>query len=143
MNSKKVGMVIGISILSAMGVFGLSLAVALAFPNMSTETASKLLENTIQLDGLLFGFTAVMYGLFYGRKLIARTKEVKVGILLVTSFLCYYFSLFLAFVFLATQAVEGIILAPAIISIIGGLLSSAILTTELMDTEKPKDIVLF
>ena len=39
-----------------------------------------------------------------------------------TSFLCYYFSLALAFFLLGTQATDGLILGPALTSVVGDFL---------------------
>ena len=137
---KTEGLLIFGPVLTSSGILGLTLTVSTAIPQMTLDVATNVLVNTIQLDGLLFGFTAVMYGLFYGRRIL-KEKTIKLSFLMITSFLCYYFSLALAFFLLGTQATDGLILGPALTSVVGGFLASVMVIITLIEQENKSQVV--
>ena len=75
-----------------------------------------------------------MFGLFYGKRIL-KEKEIHLSSLMITGFLCYYFSLGFAFFFLGDQLRDNIILAPAFIAVFGGLLSSVFVVLALVREE--------
>jgi hypothetical protein len=107
------------------------------FPSkLPIDTVISILENTVQVDGVLFGFSAVMFGLFHG-KCATKFKEPYIFVMMTTSFLSYFVSMGLSFDFLVSQSTIGSIVVPTILTVIGGLLSSVYIVIVLM-CDNPK-----
>ena len=61
----------------------------------SDLTVASISQNTTQLDGILFGFSAVMFGLVFTRKerRIPEGNMFEIAVVASASFLCYLISL--------------------------------------------------
>jgi hypothetical protein len=117
-------LVYGALILS--GTLGLAALLSLISSTTTDELAFSILQNTIQLDGLLFGFSAVMFGLIFTREKtkIPKENEFYIATVASASFLCYSFSLALAFNYLTMKNIGHWVLYPAWITILGVMISS-------------------
>jgi len=124
--------------LAALGITGFSFAGAAILPKMTDTYAISVLSNTIQLDGVLFGFTAVMFGFFYSKGIIRR-GQTNLLFLVITSFFIYYLSLAFAFFLLGDQSTDGLIVGPALMAVIGGFLSSVMVVRALAKEQKPDE----
>ena len=115
---------------SAMIVFAVSIgAIFLAsfFPYVEITVAQRILEALIRLDGVLFGFTAVMVGLFLRdfRKLSEATLK-RCLLLTMSSFWSYILSIFFAFTILTLgqESVTIPLFTPIYLTLFGSLCSS-------------------
>lgn len=110
-----------------------------AFINVSVELYERILENIIRLDGVLFGFTAVMTSLIYRRKEF-RTKRFPTLLGWSTiSFFCYLLSIFMSLSFLMTHTQDYQIFVPVILTCFGGLCSSIYIILTIIDLTTPKE----
>jgi hypothetical protein len=108
------------------GVLGLAALLSMMSFTTTDELAISILQDTIQLDGLLFGFSAVMFGLIFTREKAILPKENEFNIAVVTfaSFFCYSLSLGIAFITLTKKDIGHWVLFPAWIAILGVMIAS-------------------
>jgi len=124
-------------ILMLIGWVGLSYLVSSALPISSDELAISILLNMIQLDGLLFGFSAVMFGFIFTREGVKMSRKHIFGIttLAFASFMCYIVSLAIDFVLLAIPEVRYMALFSGFVAASGVVMSSLYMLIVLL--EKP------
>lgn len=113
---------------------------SLSLPMVPLDVSPKILESVIRLDGVLFGFTAVMLSLVY-REIRFRNKKfsnitTKLEVFSVTSFLCYLLSIFMSFSFLMNQTRGNEIFVPVILTCFGGLCSSIYVVFSIIEIEE-------
>ena len=115
------------------------------FPYVETTLAQKILETVIGLDGVLFGFSAVMIGLFLrdSHELSEITLK-RCFIFALCSFWSFIISIFFAFIVLASGQ-EGTnipLFTPILLTLFGSLCSSIylilIFIEEIFPPEKEK-----
>jgi len=124
------------SALCVIVVFLFASLISLTLPVVPLDVSTKVLENVIRLDGVLFGFTAVMLSLVY-REMKSYSKEfLYVTSFSITSFLCYLLSIFTAFVSLMFQHRSSLIFVPVILACFGGVCSSIYITMIIIGIEK-------
>jgi ABC-type multidrug transport system fused ATPase/permease subunit len=117
----------------------LSLFLSSVFQTVSLETSQKILENIIQLDGVLFGFTATMLALFYYKEKEHRIKVLTILAFIVTAFLSYLFSIFMSFSLLMQGTTSFQIFVPAILTCFGGLCSSVYIVMAIVRKTERKE----
>lgn len=130
---------------SVMIVFTVSIgAIFLAsfFPYVEITVAQRILEALIRLDGVLFGFTAVMAGLFLRdfRKLSEATLK-RCLLLTMSSFWSYTLSIFFAFTIL-TLGQENVtipLFTPIYLTLFGNLCSSIYLVMIFIEEIFPRE----
>jgi len=103
---------------------------SIVISKMSLGTATSLLAYTIQIDGILFGSTAIAYGLLCSRKTFS-SDDARLAFSRTTAFLCYLFSLAFAFLLMGNESTDGLVLGPAFIAAIGGLFSALMVGSNL------------
>jgi hypothetical protein len=109
------------------------------FPsNLPSDLVNTILGSTIQLDGVLFGFSAVMFGFFHG-KCATKFREPYIFMMMTVSFLCYFVSIGTSFTLMASQRINGLVVTPTVLAVVGGLLSSVYIVVVLM-CDNPKNI---
>jgi hypothetical protein len=115
-----------------------SLALLLASPlgSVSIVTSQAILTNVVELDGVLFGFTATMLALFYYKEREHRHKLLTLLFFIVTAFLSYLASIFLSFSYLMQEARDFRIFVPVILACFGGLCSSMYLIVAIIESEE-------
>jgi hypothetical protein len=126
-----------ISILAALG--------AGAFPNVSDNLRASMFQNLITLDGILFGFSAVMLGLFFPNLAkISNKTAIRCLVFITVSFFGYIESIALSFIGMSNISSDSS-LNPyqcVILTIFSLLFSSIyllmILVDEYFPSEKPK-----
>lgn len=119
-------------------VFLAATVLSASFPPVSQNTATTLLENVIRLNGMLFGFSAVMVGLVFGT-LQEKNKKLRSKYLLfaLCAFLSFLLSIFVSFSYLMQSQSDGLIFAPVVLTCFGGICSSVyIVVTYLWEEEK-------
>jgi hypothetical protein len=121
---------------TSLGVI-IGLLLTLSFANTVTDIAyaEKILENVIQLDGVLFGFTGVMFGLLHGKPLF-RLKKMQVNMFLMTSFWSYLVSILSAFSFLFVEKTNSWIMFPVGVTAFGAVCSSVYVMRILAENEE-------
>ena len=115
------------------------------FPYVETTLARKILETVIGLDGVLFGFSAVMIGLFLrnSHKLSEITLK-RCLMLALSSFWSFILSILFAFIVLALgqQGTNIPLFTPIFLTLFGSLCSSIYLVMifieEIFPLEKEK-----
>jgi uncharacterized protein YacL len=109
-------------------------------PQTDEVTSQKILESLITLDGVLFGFTAVMIGFFLRESLKLTDKTMKRSLTLsLTAFLCFIFSIFLSFmgISLGLDYMEMPVLTPVFGTVFGAFCASANLILIFSDEHYP------
>lgn len=106
-----------------------------SLPNVSIELSAKIMENVIRLDGVLFGFTAVMLTLIHVGKGSVKTK-FSVTFLSAVSFFCYLLSIFMGFSNLMWQNQSNQIFVPVMLTCFGGFCSSIYVIMMMLQMEK-------
>ena len=117
-------------------VFLVSLFLSSSFPVTSSDTAIRVLENVITLNGVLFGFTAVMLSIVYHATKSYKEFHLIIMVFAVTSFLSYLLSLYMSFCFLMNKTTSGIIFTPVFLTCFGGLCSSVYIVLTIIRYEK-------
>jgi len=112
------------------------------FPDVETTLAQRILEALIRLDGVLFGFTAVMVGLFLRdfRKLSEPTLKFCL-LFVMLSFWSYIVSILFAFTIL-TLGQEGAtipLFTPIYLTLFGSICSSIYLVMIFIEEIFPKE----
>jgi len=136
---------------SAMIEFGVTIGamfLASFFPYVETTLAQKILETVISLDGVLFGFSAVMVGLFLrnSHKLSDITLK-RCLMFALLSFWSFILSIFFAFIVLALgqQGTNIPLFTPIFLTLFGSLCSSIYLVMifieEIFPSKRLKDIL--
>jgi len=101
-----------------------------SFPNVEATTAQKILEALIPLDGVVFGFSGVMVGLFL-RNFHKLSEKTLKGCFMFTalSFWSYIFSILFSFLYIALgqERVTYSVFTPVLLTIFGLLCSSILL----------------
>jgi uncharacterized membrane protein YwaF len=101
-----------------------SYLVASAYPSIPVTDTQSILQTLISLDGVLFGFSAVMVGLVFGRQKGISKRLVKYSTLLIlVSFWCYFVSLWLSFNYIFLRTQKGVF-TPIFVTLIGAVCSS-------------------
>jgi hypothetical protein len=101
-----------------------ALLIALYSPSISVTEAQSILQTLISLDGVLFGFSAVMIGLVFGsQKRISKKLVRNSALLILVSFWCYLVSLGISFDFIYYEAQKAVF-APIYLTLIGAACSS-------------------
>jgi len=120
-----------------LGVLGLAAFFSFISKTTTDDLAIPILQNTIQLDGLLFGFSAVMFGLIFTREktTLPKKNEFKIAVVVFASFLCYIISLGAAFMTLTNKNIGYWVLFPAWIAVFGVMISALYMVVFLL--EKP------
>jgi hypothetical protein len=113
----------------------LALLFSSTFPTVTLDTATKVLQNVIQLDGVLFGFTAVMFTIIHTRE-HTYMKEITRTVFLLTSLWCYIVSIAMSFDMLMQQLTVSLVLAPAWVAIVGAIFSSVYLIMAVQTREE-------
>jgi uncharacterized protein YacL len=128
------------AIIFAIVTFVVSGFFASLLPQINEVTAQKILESLISLDGVLFGFTAVMIGLFLRQsiKLSDKTLKRAIGLSLV-AFLCFIISIFLSFLTIGfgQEYMEMPVLTPVFATIVGAICASVTLILLFTDEYYP------
>lgn len=114
-------------------------------PYVETTLARKILETVISLDGVLFGFSAVMMGLFLrnSHKLSEATLR-RCLMFALSSFWSFILSIFFAFLVLALgqQGTNIPFFTPILLTLFGSLCSSIylilIFIEEIFPSEKER-----
>jgi hypothetical protein len=134
METKEVMKAYAYGILILFGALGLAALLSLMSYTITDELAISILQNTIQLDGLLFGFSAVMFGLIFTRERtkIPKENEFYIAVVSFASFFCYSVSLGVAFTTLTKKNVGHWVLYPAYIAILGVMISAIYMVTFLL-----------
>jgi hypothetical protein len=116
----------GIAIAVCTVVF--SYPISLASKITSDELAVPILLNTLQLDGLLFGFSAVMFGLVFtkeGTRVLKEKENVfRIAVMEFSSFSCYIFSLVIDISLLSKPEERYLALFPLGVALWGVMISS-------------------
>ena len=95
-------------------------------PPATVIGAQSMLETLIRLDGVLFGFSAVMIGLFVGKfERVSKRFLNRCFMFALLSFWSYIFSIFSAFINIYTGMQGNIpIFMPVLLTLFGALCSS-------------------
>lgn len=117
-------------------VFLVSIFLSSSFPIISSDTVIRVLENVITLNGVLFGFTAVMLSVVYHATKSYNEFYLSIMVFSVTSFLSYLLSLFMSFCFLMSQITSGVIFTPVFLTCFGGLCSSVYIVLTMIRYKK-------
>ena len=115
------------AIIIALASFGVAGGFALALPQIDEVTSQKILESLISLNGVLFGFTAVMIGLFLRESIKLTDKTLKRCLTLsLVAFLCFIFSILLSFltIGLGQEFMEMPALTPVFATVFGAICAS-------------------
>ena len=107
-----------------------------AFSPVSLEVSERVLENIIRLDGVLFGFTAIMTSLIYREEKFRGKKFLTLMGWSSISFFCYLLAIFMSFSFLMSQTQDYQIFVPVILTCFGGLCSSIYMILTIIEQEK-------
>lgn len=125
---KKVDDFIFWSIIFEVALVLLAIILALGLPVSDPALAQRMLELTITLDGVLFGFSAVMIGFFLRNSTKISEPKLKVSLMWgLCAFWSYISSILLAFVTmrdLNTQIAIFSVFAPIWLTIFGAIFSS-------------------
>ena len=113
-----------------------ALILSLPLPEVPVDVSSKVLENVIRLNGVLFGFTAAMLSIVYYKEKSYDEKFYATTVFSVTSFLSFLLSIFIAFCFLINQTQSSQIFVPVILTCFGGLCSSVYIVLTVIGIEK-------
>lgn len=130
--------------------FGVTIGVmflASFFPHVETALAQKILETLIGLDGVLFGFSAVMVGLFLrnSHKLSEITLK-RCLLFALLSFWSFILSIMFAFIIftLSQQGTTITLFTPIFLTLFGSLCSSIYLVMifieEIFPSKRLKDM---
>lgn len=114
----------------------LALLLASHLGSVSIVTSQAILTNVVELDGVLFGFTATMLALFYHKEREYRYKLLTSLFFVVTAFLSYLASIFLSFSYLMQEAMDFRIFVPVFLTCFGGLCSSVYLVIAIIESEE-------
>jgi len=129
---------------SVMIVFAVSIgAIFLAsfFPYVEITVAQRVLEALIRLDGVLFGFTAVMVGLFLrDLRMLSEVTLKRCLLLVMSSFWSYIVSILFAFTILALgqENVTIPLFTPIYLTLFGSICSSIYLVMIFIEEIFPK-----
>lgn len=116
-------------------IYLLATVFSASLPNVSIELSAKIMENVIRLDGVLFGFTAVMLALIHKGRESEETK-LSVTYLSAISFFCYLLSIFMSFSHLMWQNQSNQVFVPVMLTCFGGLCSSIYVIMMMLQMEK-------
>lgn len=112
------------------------------FPKIDEVAAQKILESLLSLNGVLFGFTAVMVSLFLRQsiKLTDKTLKRAIGLSLV-AFFCFIFSISLSFLTmgLGQEYMEMHVFTPVFATIAGAVCASVTLLSVFTDEYYPPE----
>lgn len=112
---------------SAMIVFAVSIGaffIVSFIPPTTVTGIQSMLETLIRLDGVLFGFSGVMLGLFIGKfEKVSETFLKRFLMLVLSSFWSYIFSIFFAFINIYF-GVQDWVFMPILLTLFGALCSS-------------------
>jgi len=129
------GKVIVLSFLLAFIIILLAFVINRTMPSVNTGIVTTALTNLIQIDGVLFGFSAIMFGLVYssGRiHLFEGWRKSFVFGLMFSSFWCYLYSLVAAFTDLLEQNATYVF-SDVFVTVFGAVLSSVFLLLMLIE----------
>ncbi len=105
---------------------------------VSVELSARIMENVIRLDGVLFGFSAVMLTLIY-RAVATEKSKLSVTFLSAISFWSYLLSIFMSFSNLMWQNSSNQIFVPVLLTCFGGLCSSIYVIMIMLQTEESQN----
>jgi hypothetical protein len=105
---KKSDKLYGASSLILLGIIVLASLVTLGFPRVSSDLRASMFDNLIRLDGILFGFSAVMLGLFF-RDLAKMSERTAFSCLvfIMVSFFGYIISIGASFIGMANSSPDS------------------------------------
>jgi hypothetical protein len=111
-----------------MGMALLAMLIGLVLPVSDPALAQKMLELTISLDGVLFGFSAVMIGFFFRNSNKISDPKLKTSLWwALVAFWSYIFSILLAFIAMSElnqQTTYIPVFMPILLTIFGSIFTS-------------------